>query len=74
MMRADIDMYIVRFGELARKALYHEDDPTVLDKFKWGLPIQLLNSYMNHNAPRNWEQWKNSACKRQAIQTALEPH
>jgi len=34
MMGLDIDMYIVRFGELAQKARYHEDDPAVLNKFK----------------------------------------
>ena len=29
---------------------------------------------MNLNAPRTWDQWKNAARNRQAIQTALEPH
>ena len=74
MTGADIDTYIVRFGELAQKARYQEDDPAVLDKFKRGLPICLLDNCMNLDTPQNWEQWKNAACNRQAIQTALEPH
>jgi len=34
MKNDDIDTYITRFTELARKALYQENDPTVLKIFK----------------------------------------
>ena len=35
----NIDHYITKFAELARKAQYHEDDPAVLEKFKHRLPV-----------------------------------
>ena len=34
---SNIDHYITKFAELARKAQYHKDDPAVLKKFKHGL-------------------------------------
>ena len=74
-MRHDnIDEYITRFAELARKALYHEDDPAVLEKFKAGLPLELLEPCMHHDEPRNWDAWTWSACKRQAILTSIKTH
>ena len=71
---SNIDHYITKFTELARKAQYHEDDPAVLEKFKHGLPVRLLETAMNHDQPANWEQWKLSTHKRQAILTSIEPH
>ena len=47
----DINTYITVFAELARKALYHEDDPAVLEKFKAGLPLELLEPCMQHDDP-----------------------
>ena len=41
----NVDKYITIFAKLARKALYHEDDPAVLEKFKSGLPLELLECY-----------------------------
>ena len=38
------------------------------------LPIRLLETAMHHDQPANWEQWKLSTCKRQAILTSIEPH
>ena len=70
----NIDHYITKFAELARKAQYHEDDPAVLEKFKHGLPVQLLEVAVHHDQPANWEQWKVSTRKRQAILTSIEPH
>ena len=70
----NIDEYITRFAELARKALYHEDDPAVLEKFKSGLPLELLEPCMQHDDPRNWEAWTRSARTRQAILTSLKTH
>ena len=49
----NIDEYITQFMELACKALYHEDDPVVLEKFKTGLPLELLEPCMHHDDPRN---------------------
>ena len=70
----DIDTYITVFAEFARKALYHEDDPAVLEKFKAGLPLDLLEPCMHHDDPRNWDAWTRSACKRQAILTSIKTH
>ena len=71
---SNIDHYITKFTELARKAQYHKDDPAVLEKFKHGLPVRLLEVAMHHDQPANWEQWKLSTRKRQAILTSIEPH
>ena len=63
-----------RFAELARKALYHENNPAVLEKFKSGLPLELLEPCMHHDDPQNWEAWARSARARQAILTSLKTH
>ena len=70
----NIDEYIAQFAELARKALYHENDPAVLEKFKTGLPLELLEPCMHHDEPQNWEAWTKSARARQAILTSLKAH
>ena len=70
----NVDEYITKFAELARKALYHKDDPAVLEKFKSGLPLELLEPCMHHDAPQNWEAWTRSARARQAILTSLKAH
>ena len=57
----EIDEYIMMFAELARKALYCEDDPAVLEKFKSGLPLELLEPCVHHDDPRSWEAWTKSA-------------
>ena len=57
-----------------RKALYHENDPAVLEKFKTGLPLELLEPCMHHDVPQNWEAWTRSARTRQAILTSLKAH
>ena len=70
----DVDTYIMVFAELGRKALYHEDDPAVLEKFKLGLPLDLLEPCMHHDDPRNWDAWTWSMCKRQAILMSIKTH
>ena len=70
----DVDTYITVFAELACKALYHEDDPAVLEKFKSGLPLDLLEPCMHHDDPRNWDTWTQSTRKRQAILTSIKTH
>ena len=74
MTDTNIDEYVATFAELAHKALYHEDDPAVLEKFKSGLPLELLEPCMHHDDPRNWEAWTRSARARQAILTSLKAH
>ena len=70
----NIDEYITRFAELARKALYHENDPAVLEKLKSGLPLELLKLCIHHDEPQNWEAWTKSTRARQAILTSLKAH
>jgi hypothetical protein len=65
----NVDKYITVFAELARKVLYQEDDPTVLEKFKSGLPLELLEPCMNHDNPQTWEAWTRSARACQAVTT-----
>ena len=74
MQHDNVDEYITQFAELARKALYHEDDTAVLAKFKLGLPLELLEPCVHHDDPQNWEAWTKSAHARQAILTALKAH
>ena len=74
MRRDNVDEYITRFAELARKALYREDDPAVLEKFKAGLPLELLEPCVHHDNPQDWEAWTRSARARQAILTSLKTH
>ena len=74
MQHDNVDEYITRFAELAHKALYHGDDPAVLEKFKSGLPLELLEPCMHHDNPRNWEAWTRSVRARQAILTSLKAH
>ena len=70
----DIDTYIMVFAELACKALYHEDNPAVLEKFKAGLPLELLKPCMHYDDPRNWDAWTQSTHKRQAILMSIKAH
>ena len=70
----DVNTFITVFAELVCKALYHEDDPVVLEKFKSGLPLDLLEPCMHHNDPQNWNAWTQSACKCQAILTSIKTH
>ena len=74
MQHDDVDDYIMQFAKLARKVLYHESDPAVLEKFKSGLPLELLEPCMHHDSPQNWEAWTRSTRTRQAILTSLKAH
>ena len=74
MQHDNVDEYITRFAELACKVLYHEDDPAVLEKFKSGLPLELLEPCMHHDSPQNWGAWTRSVRACQAILTSLKAH
>ena len=56
----NINKYIIKFAELAHKALYHEDDPAVLEKFKSGLPLELLEPCIHHPLSL----WRSTRCTR----------
>jgi hypothetical protein len=74
MKNDDVDTYITVFAELARKALYTEDNPAVLEIFKAGLPLELLEKCTHFDEPHNWDAWTRSARTRQAILTSLKAH
>ena len=69
----NVDTYITQFAELAHKALYHKEDPAVLEKFKARLPLE-LEKCMHHDDPHNWDAWMRSARMCQAILTSLQAH
>ena len=64
----NIDTYITQFAKLARKVLYHKDDPAVLEKFKAGLLLELLEKCMHHDNPCSWDAWMRSTCVHQVLQ------
>jgi hypothetical protein len=74
MKNDDVDTYITVFTELAHKVLYKENNPTVLEVFKAGLPLDLLEKCMHFDEPWNWDAWTRSACTHQAILTSLKTH
>jgi hypothetical protein len=74
MRNDDVNTYITVFVELACKALYKENDPTVLEIFKAGLPLHLLEKCMHFDEPHNWDAWTRSARAHQAILTSLKAH
>ena len=51
MKNENVNDYITAFAELVRKVLYHESNPAVLEKFKSGLPLELLEPCMHHDDP-----------------------
>ena len=74
MKHDDINTYITCFAKLAHKVLYHKDNPAVLEKFKAGLPLKLLEKCMHHDDPCNWDAWTRSMHAHQAILTSLKTH
>ena len=74
MKNENINKYVMKFAELVCRVLYHENDPAMLEKFKAGLPLELLKPCMHHDDPRNWEAWMRSMCACQAILTSLKSH
>ena len=74
MKHDDVNTYITCFAKLAHKALYHKDNPAVLEKFKAGLSLKLLEKCMHHDDPRNWDAWTRSMHAHQAILTSLKTH
>ncbi len=46
---------------------YGVDEPTVLEKFIKGLPTLLARNCVEMDNPDSWDEWKESACKRQEV-------
>src|SRR6266403_3101657 len=67
MTGGDIDGFIAKFECLARDANYTLDEPTVLDKFIKGLPMKLAKGCLNQDNPETWQEWADSARKRQGV-------
>jgi len=67
MTGGDIDGFIAKFERLARDANYTLDEPTVLDKFIKGLPTKLAKGCLNQDNLETWQEWADSARKRQGV-------
>ena len=61
----DLDGYIARYKNLVMEAGYNRDDPLCLRKFTDGLPHNLYKDCMRLDRPGTYEQWKESAIRRQ---------
>ena len=57
MDKGEVDMYIAKFGRLARLAGYDLQDQMVLDRFGSGLNSGLYVAIINNEEPRSWTEW-----------------
>src|SRR6267378_2504341 len=62
-----IDKYIAKFERYVTMAGYGVDEPTVLEKFIKGLPTPLARNCIEMDNPDSWDEWKESARKRQEV-------
>ena len=60
-----IDDYIAQFEQLVRHAGYNINAEQTLKYFTKGLPRALYETMYQHDDPRNYEEWRESALKRQ---------
>jgi len=67
MTGGDIDGFIAKFERLAHDTNYTLDEPTVLDKLIKGLPTKLAEGCLNQDNPEIWQEWADSARKRQGV-------
>ena len=61
----NLDEYVSRYEALTLEAGYRRDDPLCLRKFTDGLPHDLYKDCMRLDRPGTYEQWKESAIRRQ---------
>ena len=61
----NLDDYISRYEALTLEAGYRRDDPLCLRKFTDGLPHDLYKDCMRLDHPGTYEEWKESAIRRQ---------
>ncbi len=62
-----INEYIAKFERYVTMAGYGVDEPTVLKKFIKGLPNPLAKTCVDMDLPDSWDEWKESARKRQEV-------
>src|SRR5882762_5138846 len=62
-----IDKYITKFKQYVTMAGYGVNEPTVLENFIKGLPNPLAKTCVEMDTPDTWEEWKESARKRQDV-------
>ncbi len=62
-----INEYIAKFEQYVTMAGYSVDEPTVLEKFIKGLPTPLAWNCVEMDNPDSWDEWKESARKRQEV-------
>ena len=62
-----IDEYIAKFERYVTMAGYSVDEPTILEKFIKGLPTPLARNCVDMDNPDSWDEWKESAHKRQEV-------
>jgi len=62
-----IDEYIAKFERYVVMAGYGVNEPTVLEKFIKGLPTPLARNCVEMDNPDSWDEWKESARKRQEV-------
>jgi len=62
-----IDEYIAKFERYVTMAGYGVNEPTVLEKFIKGLPNPLAKTCVEMDMPDTWQDWKDSAQKRQEV-------
>ncbi len=67
MEEGHIDKYIAKFERYVTMAGYGVDEPTVLEKFIKGLPMPLARNCVEMDNPDSWDEWKESAQKRQEV-------
>src|SRR6266403_3782599 len=62
-----INEYIAKFERYVTMAGYGVDEPTILEKFIKGLPTLLARNCIEMDNPDSWDEWKESARKRQEV-------
>jgi hypothetical protein len=65
MKEGNIDEYVTTFDTLVAQAGYEADDAQTLEKFISGLPASLYKTIYQLDDPRNYEEWRRAAIKRQ---------
>jgi hypothetical protein len=65
MKDGNIDEYIATFDTLVAQAGYEADDAQTLEKFISGLPASLYETIYQLDDPKNYEDWRRAAIKRQ---------
>ncbi len=62
-----INEYIAKFERYVTMAGYGVDEPTILEKFIKGLPTPLARNCVEMDNPDSWDEWKESARRRQEV-------